>query len=67
MSRVLTTGLAVAFNGPISGMSFIAEESAANLGGGVFYRALFSNCMALLVFNILVAAYNTQGYFWNTR
>ena len=57
----------MAFNGPISGMAFIAEESAANLGGPVFYRAIFGNCMALLVFNLLVAAYNDKGYFWNTR
>ncbi len=64
---VLAAGIAVAFNGPISGMAFIAEESAANLGGPIFYRALFGNCVALLVFNILVAAYNDQAYFWNTR
>ena len=64
---VAAAGITVAFNGPISGMAFIAEESAANLGGPVFYRALFGNCIALLVFNILSVAYNTQGYFWNTR
>lgn len=63
----VAAGITVAFNGPISGMAFIAEESAANLGGPIFYRALFGNCIALLVFNILTAAYNTQGYFWNTR
>ena len=65
--RAVLAGVAVAFNGPISGMAFIAEESAANLGGPVYYRALMSNCAALLVFNILVAAYNDQGYFWNSR
>ena len=63
----MAAGIAVAFNAPISGMAFIAEESAANLGGPVFYRAIFGNCVALLVFNLLVAAYNAQGYFWNTR
>ena len=57
----------MAFNAPISGMAFIAEESAANLGGPVIYRAIFGNCVALLVFNLLVAAYNDQGFFWNTR
>lgn len=57
----------MAFNAPISGMVFIAEESAANLGAPVYYRALISNCTALLVFNILTAAYNDQGSFWNTR
>ena len=66
-ARAVLAGVAVAFNGPISGMAFIAEESAANLGGPVYYRALMSNCVALLVFNILVAAYNDQGYFWNSR
>ena len=66
-SPLLSAGLTVAFSGPISGMAFIAEESAANLGGPIFYRALFGNCIALLVFNILVAAYNDQGYFWNSR
>ena len=66
-ARAALAGVAMAFNGPISGMAFIAEESAANLGGPVYYRALISNCVGLLVFNILVAAYNDQGYFWNSR
>ena len=33
----------------------------------VYYRALLCNCVTLLVFNILVAAFNAQGLFWNTR
>ena len=57
----------MAFNAPVSGMVFIAEESAANLGAPVYYRALLCNCVALLVFNMLVAAFNAQGLFWNTR
>lgn len=59
--------MAVAFAAPISGMVFIAEESAANLGAHVHYRALVGNCIAILVFNILFAGYNSGADFWNVR
>ncbi len=59
--------MAVAFAAPISGMVFIAEESAANLGAPVHYRALVGNCIAILVFNILSAGYSSGADFWNAR
>lgn len=66
-SRADDAGMAVAFAAPVSGMVFIAEESAANLGPPVYYRALAANCVTLLVFNILAAAYNNGHEFWNAR
>ncbi|CAL8469782.1 g9324 [Coccomyxa elongata] len=60
-------GMSVAFAAPVSGMVFIAEESAANLGAPVHYRALVGNCVAILVFNILSAGYNSGANFWNVR
>ena len=57
----------MAFAAPISGMVFIAEESAANLGAPTYYKALAANCVALLVFNILLSANNNGSAFWNTR
>lgn len=63
----MLAGMAVAFAAPVSGMVFIAEESAANLGAPVYYRALVGNCAALLVFNILAMAYSNGANFWNTR
>lgn len=59
--------MSVAFAAPISGMVFIAEESAANLGAPVHYRALVGNCVAILVFNILSAGFNSGAKFWNVR
>jgi H+/Cl- antiporter ClcA len=59
--------MAVAFAAPVSGMVFIAEESAANLGAPIYYRALAANCVTLLTFNVLAAAYNHGAAFWNSR
>jgi H+/Cl- antiporter ClcA len=60
-------GVTIAFAAPVSGMVFIAEESAANLGPPIYYRALVANCIALLVLNILTAAYHNDAGFWDTR
>lgn len=60
-------GLSVAFAAPISGVIFIAEESAANLGAPIYYRALAGNCVAVLVLNVLAAAYHFGAGFWDTR
>ncbi len=64
---ILWSGMAVAFAAPVSGMVFIAEESAANLGAPTYYKALAANCVAILIFNLLSAAYNTGSVMWNTR
>ncbi|KAK9915224.1 hypothetical protein WJX75_006445 [Coccomyxa subellipsoidea] len=60
-------GMATAFAAPLSGMVFIAEESAANLGAPTYYKALAANCVAILVFNILSSAFSNGSTFWNTR
>ena len=59
--------MAVAFAAPLSGMVFIAEESAANLGAPVHYRALVGSCVAVLVVNLLTAAFKDGRSFWDTR
>ena len=61
------SGLSVAFAAPISGVVFIAEESAANLGAPIQYRALAGNCIAVLALNVLAAAYHYGPGFWDTR
>jgi len=60
-------GLAVAFVAPIAGVMFIVEQSAANLGEAVYWRALLAASAAVLALNILAAAYSDGPGFWDAR
>jgi len=46
---------------------FIVEQSAANLGEAVYWRALLAASAAVLALNILAAAYSDGPGFWDAR
>lgn len=52
---------------PLAGVLLIAEQSAANLGEAVYWRALLATSAAVLALNVLVAAYSEGAGFWDTR
>ena len=66
-SRRPCPGLAVAFVAPLAGVLLIAEQSAANLGEAVYWRALLATSAAVLALNVLVTAYSEGADFWDTR
>lgn len=57
----------MAFVAPLAGVLLIAEQSAANLGEAVYWRALLATSAAVLALNVLVAAYSAGAGFWNAR
>lgn len=52
---------------PVAGVLLIVEQSAANLGEAVYWRALLATSVTVLTLNILVAAYTAGAGFWDAR